>query len=143
MESFRKTVGAQSSKGTNCWSFVQRATQLTFQGADVTNPSQIPKGMQGAFDKALLKHIAGMRTEDKKPVKNCLVGLVASEKAGRKTLAKIWKQYWANQGNLVASWASPDFNKKWQKGSICTKDMTTNTKPCGLVETKAPASGAK
>ena len=143
MESFRKTVGAQSTKGTNCWSFTKQAQPLEFQGAKVTSPSQIPKKMQGTFNRALLKQIALMVTENKKPVKNCLVGLAAGEKAGRKTLPKIWQLYWANHGNLVASWASPDYNKKWQKGSICTKDMTTNTRPCGFVVTKAPAASAK
>ena len=133
MESFRKTVGAQITKGTNCWSFTKQAPPLTFRGAEVTSPSQIPKKMQGAFDRALLKQIALMVTENNKPVKNCLVGLAAGKKAGRKTLPKIWQLYWA----------SPNYNKKWQKGSICTKDMTTNTKPCGFVVTKAPAASAK
>ena len=117
MESFRQTVGAQSTKGTNCWSFVERVTPLTFDGAEITSPSQIPKGKQAAFDKALLKQIAGLRTEDKKPVQNCLIGLAPGEKANSKNLSKIWTLYWANQGNLVASWASPDYNKNWQKGS--------------------------
>jgi hypothetical protein len=145
MESFRQTLGAQSVRGTNCWSFVQRVTPLTYDGVEITSPSQIPEGMQAAFDKALLQQIAGLVTEDKKPVQNCLVGLAPGEKPGTKTLGKIWQLYWANQGNLVASWASPEYNKNWQKGSICTKDMTATTSPCAIVETKAPAppGGAK
>ncbi len=142
MESFRKTVGAQSTKGSNCWTFVQRVTPLTLDGVPVTNPSQIPKGAQAAFDKALLKQLAGMTSADGKPVQNCLVGLDKGEKANAKTLAKIWKLYWANNGNLVASWGSPDYNEDWQKGSICSKDMTADTKPCAVVEVKAPAATA-
>jgi hypothetical protein len=72
-------------------------------------------------------------------VANCLVGLAPGEKANTKTLAKIWKLYWANHGNLIASWGSPDYNRDWQADSICTKDMTTTTTPCAIVETKAPA----
>jgi hypothetical protein len=142
MESFRKTVGAQSTKGSNCWTFIQRVTPLTLDGVPVTSPSQIPKGAQGMFDKALLNQLAGMTSADGKPVQNCLVGLDKGEKANAKTLAKIWKLYWANNGNLVASWGSPEYNKDWQEGSICSKDMTADTKPCAVVETKAPAATA-
>ncbi|PMR66908.1 hypothetical protein CR158_06960 [Halomonas heilongjiangensis] len=138
MESFRQTVGAQSTKGSNCWTFVTRVTPLVFDGMEVTEPSQIPQGRQKAFDKALLKQINGLRSQDGKPVKDCLLGLSAGQKAGARTLPQIWQQYWANKGNLVASWASPEFNEDWQKGSICTKDMTTSSKPCAIVETKAP-----
>jgi hypothetical protein len=143
MESFRKAAGARSTKGSNCWTFVARVTPLTYDGADVTKPSQIPKGMEKAFDKALLNQINGLRSEDGKPVKNCLLGLAAGQKAGAGTLNRIWQQYWANNGNLVASWGSPDYNKNWQKDSICTKDMTATSKPCAIVETKAPAGAAQ
>jgi hypothetical protein len=139
METFRNTVGGQSVKGSTCWTFVTRVTPLTYQGAEITSPNQIPKNMQKAFDKALIQQINGLKTEDNHPVKNCLLGLSAGETTSGK-LAKVWKQYWANQGHLVASWASPDFNKNWQEGSICTKDMTTSTKPCALVEKTAPAA---
>ena len=142
MESFRQTVGAQSTRGSNCWTFIQRATPLTLDGVAVTSPSQIPKGAQAAFDKALLNQLAGMVAENNQSVQNCLLGLAKGEKANAKTLAKIWKLYWANNGNLVASWGSPDFNKNWQEGSICTKDMTANTTPCAIVETKAPPAAA-
>lgn len=142
MESFRKTVGAQSTRGSNCWTFVQRVTPLTLDGVPVTSPSQIPKGRQAAFDKALLNQLAGMTSADGKPVQDCLIGLAKGEKANQKTLAKIWKLYWANNGNLVASWASPDYNENWQEGSICSKDMTADTKPCAVVEVKAPAATA-
>lgn len=142
MESFRKTVGAQSTRGSNCWAFSQRVTPLTLEGVPVTSPTQIPKakGAKAEFDKFLLNQLAGMTSADGKPVQNCLIGLAKGEKANKKTLGKIWKLYWANNGNLVASWASPDYNENWQKGSICSKDMTADTKPCAVVETKAPAA---
>jgi hypothetical protein len=139
MESFRQTVGAQSTRGSNCWTFIQRATPLTLDGVDVTSPSQIPKERQAAFDKALLQQLKNMTADNGVGVANCLVGLAPGEKANTKTLAKIWKLYWANHGNLIASWGSPDYNRDWQADSICTKDMTTTTKPCAIVETKAPA----
>jgi hypothetical protein len=64
------------------------------------------------------------------------------------TLAKVWELYWGNNGNLIASWGSSNFNRDWQADSICTKDVTETTKPCAVGETKAPApaktgSGAK
>lgn len=143
MESFRKTAGAQSTKGSNCWTFIARVTPLTYEGAEVTKPGQIPKGMKKAFDKALLNQINGLQSDDGKPVKNCLLGLAAGQTAGARTLNKVWQQYWANSGNLIASWGSPEYNKNWQKGSICTNSMTATSKPCAIVETKAPAGAAK
>lgn len=140
MESFRRELGAQSTRGSNCWTFIQHATPLTIDGVDVTQPSQIPKGRQQAFDKALLDQLANMKADNGLPVQNCLVGLGKGEKANAATLAKVWQLYWANGGNLIASWGSPDYNKDWQEGSICSKDMTADTKPCATVETRAPAT---
>jgi hypothetical protein len=140
MESFRQTVGAQATRGSNCWTFIQRATPLTLNGVDITSPSQIPKGRQKAFDRALLKQLANMQAANGGSVKDCLVGLAPGERANAATLAKVWKLYWANNGNLIASWGSPDYNQDWQKASICSKDMTGSTKPCAIVETKAPAA---
>lgn len=143
MESFRKAAGAKSTKGSNCWTFVARVTPLVDpDGVEVTKPSQIPENRKKAYDNALLKQINGLTSEDGKSVKHCLLGLAAGQKAGRGTLKKIWQQYWANQGNLVASWGSPEYNKNWQKGSICTNNMTATSKPCAIVETKAPAGAA-
>ena len=139
MESFRQTVGAQSTKGSNCWTFIQRATPLTIDGVDVTSPSQIPKGQEKAFDQALLQQLANMKAANGTGVQHCLVGLAAGERANAANLAKVWKLYWANKGNLIASWGSPDYNEDWQKDSICSKDMTASTKPCATVETRAPA----
>ena len=71
-------------------------------------------------------------------MKNCLIGLAPGETAVAKSLSKIWKLYWANQGRLVAEWASPQYNHNWQEGAICTKDMITSATPCAIVEKKAP-----
>lgn len=139
MESFRQTVGAQATRGSNCWTFIQRATPLTLDGVEVTSPSQIPKGQEKAFDQALLRQLANMKAANGTGVQDCLVGLAAGERANAATLAKVWKLYWANNGNLIASWGSPDYNEDWQKDSICSKDMTASTTPCATVETKAPA----
>jgi hypothetical protein len=140
MESFRQTIGAQSTRGSNCWTFIQRATPLTLNGADVTSPSQIPKARQADFDRALLQQLANMKADNGIGVQNCLVGLAPGERADRSTLAKVWQLYWANKGNLIASWGSPGYNHDWQADSICSKDMTATTKPCAVVETRAPAS---
>jgi len=138
LERFRAGVGAKSAKASNCWTFTQRVTPLTLSGVDVTSPSQIPKGQQAQFDNALMNQVDGLRADDGTSVKNCLVGLGPSENADRAHLAKIWSLYWANNGNLVATWASPDYNKNWQQGSICTKNMTASTSPCAIVEKTAP-----
>lgn len=45
----------------------------------------------------------------------------------------------APTGEVGFHWASPDYNEKWQEGSICTEDMTESTSPCRIV--KAAASG--
>ncbi|VWX57033.1 conserved hypothetical protein [Burkholderiales bacterium 8X] len=142
MESFRKTMGAQSTSGSNCWTFIQRATPLDINGVDVTSPSQIPETRQGAFNAALLRQLGNMRSADGKPVQNCLVGLAPGERADARSLPKIWKLYWENGGNLIASWASPEYNEKWQRGSICSKDMTASTTPCAIVKVEAPKPSA-
>ena len=138
LEAFRDDVGAAEAKGNNCWTFTQDVTPLTIDGVDITDPSQIPKGMTAAFDKAMLEQLAGMQSEDGHPVADCIVGLGPKEKANAENLKKIKKLYFANGGRLVATWASPEFNEKWQEGSMCTKNLTTSTEPCKTVKKKAP-----
>lgn len=138
LEAARSITGAQSAQGSSCWTFISRVTPLTYDGAEITRPDQIPKGMEKSFNQALLQQIGGLKTDDGHVVKDCLVGLAAGERANAANLKKIWSLYWANQGNLIASWGSPDYNHDWQKGSICSKDMTASTSPCAVVEKKAP-----
>lgn len=138
MESFRKDIGATEAVATNCWTFTQEATPIIIDGAEVTEESQIPENMKNAFNKNLLDQVAGMTSEDGTRVGNCLIGLARGQKASKKNLPRIKELYFGNQGRLVASWASPDFNKTWQKGSRCSKDVTTTSKPCGLVKKVAP-----
>lgn len=140
LASFRGAVGAQSAKGSTCYAYIQHVTPLTLDGAEITRPDQIPKGRQEAFNRALMRQLQGMRSEDGKPVADCLLGLKPGERATRKNLDKVWRQYWANAGHLIASWGSPDYNATWQEGSICTNHMTASTKPCAVVEKTAPAA---
>ena len=138
LEAFRAEVGAKEVSGHNCWTFTEDATPITIDGVEITDPSQIPKNMQAAFDKGILDQIAGMTSDDGQPVGQCLLGLARGENPSSKNLKKLKKLYFANQGRFVATWASPDFNKTWQKGSMCTKDLTTSTEPCKIVKKKAP-----
>ena len=143
LESFRSAVGAQSAKGTNCYTFTNVSIPLISpEGEQVTKPGQIPASMQKKYDQILLKQLDMMKADNGVPVKNCLSGLAAGEAASAANLKKIWSLYFANDGELVAAWASPENDKNWQKGSICMKDMTESTQPCSVVEKKAPpASG--
>ena len=134
LESFRKDVGATEARGTNCWTFTQDVTPLTIDGTAITDPSQIPKGMEDAFNKALMTQVGNMQSDDGHKVGDCLIGLAVGQKATSKNLKRIKELYFRNQGRLVASWASPDFDKKWQEGSKCSKDLTTSTKPCSVVK---------
>jgi hypothetical protein len=139
LEQFREDVGAREAKGNNCWTFTQDATPLTLDdGTEITDASQIPKGMMDVFNERLLEQIAGMTSEDGHPVGNCIVGLGPKEGANKANLKKLKKLYFANEGRLVATWASPDFNETWQEGSMCTKNLTTTTEPCKVVKKKAP-----
>jgi hypothetical protein len=142
LESARAGVGAQTASGVICWTFTQTLSPLTQGGTPITNRSQIPAGQQAAFDSALLQNIATMQADNNKPVQNCLVGLGPAEKPGRQTLAKLWQIYENNNGNMVASWASPDYNHDWQDDSRCTKDLTATTTPCSRVTATAPAAPA-
>ena len=142
LESARAGVGAQTASGVNCWTFTQTLSPLTLGGTPITKRSQIAAGQQAAFDTALLQNIATMQADNNVPVQNCLVGLGPSEKPGPRTLAKLWQIYDNNNGNMVASWASPEYNHDWQDKSICTKDLTATTTPCSRVTATAPATPA-
>ena len=133
VESFRQALGAGEAKATNCWTFTQHASPITVDGVDITQPSQVPEKFQSTFDQNLLKQVNSMVSANGHKVKDCLVGLAPNEKATEKNLNKIKELYFKNKGVLIASWASPDYNENWQKGSICSKDMTSSTKPCGIV----------
>ena len=138
METFRKNVGAQSARATNCWSMVKTSGALTLpDGTPITQKSQI-KGKEKKFDAALRKQISGLKTANGRSVKNCIIGLVAGETAD---FNKIKNLYFRNKGNLAAGWASPEYNENWQKGSICVKDLTATTSPCKIVTQTAPAVG--
>ena len=142
LESARAGVGAQTASGVNCWTFTQTLSPLTLGGTPITKRSQIPAGQQAAFDTALLQNIATMQADNNKPVQNCLVGLGPTEKPGPRTMAKLWQIYDNNNGNMVASWASPEYNHDWQDESLCTKDLTATTTPCSRVTATAPATPA-
>jgi hypothetical protein len=137
LERVRDRVGAQSTKGSSCWTFIRHVTPLTIGGVELTRPDQVKPEMQAELNKALQQQLSGMRTEDGTSVQRCILGLPAGRPA---TLKDFWKLYWEKKGHFVAEWASPEYNETWQKeGSICTKDMTASTRPCALVEKKAPA----
>jgi hypothetical protein len=138
METFRQNIAAKSARATNCWSFAATVTPLTApDGSDITSESEIPAGMEKQFNDALLKQISGLKTDDNKPVKDCITGLLPGERAG-KNFKKIRQLYFQNKGQLSAGWASPEFNKEWQKGSVCAKDLTETSSPCKIVIKKEP-----
>jgi hypothetical protein len=140
METFRQNVGAQSARATNCWSMGATSEPLTMpDGTPIKQESQI-KDMEKQFNRVLRQKINGLKAENGTSVKDCIVGLAVGETADR-NFEKIKKLYFRNEGNLLAGWASPEFNHTWQKGSICVKDMTATTSPCKIVTQTAPASG--
>jgi hypothetical protein len=56
-------------------------------------------------------------------------------------MAKIRKQYFAGRGRSPAEWVSPEYNKNWQEGSKCFKDLTESTTPCKITTKSAPPPG--
>ena len=142
METFRQNVGAQSARATNCWSIITTASPLVApDGSEITKPSDVPKGQEANFDRALRNQVNNLKSSDGVAVKNCLIGLAKGETAD-KQFAKIKQLYFKNGGNLAAGWASPVFDNTWQKDSICVKDMTASTSPCKVVTVAAPAPAA-
>jgi len=140
METFRQNVGAQSARATNCWSFAAVPDDLPMVGGvPLTKESQVTPENEAQVNAALRSLINAMTTEDGKPVKNCIIGLRPGETADA-NFKKIKALYFQNRGAIAAGWSSPDYNRNWQKGSICAKDMTADTKPCGIVTTTAPAA---
>jgi len=134
LESFREAIGAEEAKANNCSTFTAEGSPVIVDGTTITEESQLPEDRVAAFDNGLLDQVRSMTSEDGHRVGDCILGLARKQKATRKNLKRIKELYFANQGRLVASWASPEFNRNWQKGSICTKDMTTTTKPCSVVK---------
>lgn len=133
----RQAVGASSARATNCWTFDAKTTPLTASGVPITEESQVTKENQAEFDKNLKQLINQLTTDDGKPVKNCIIGLGANEQADA-NLTKIKKLYFANKGRLVAQWVSPEYNKNWQEGSKCFKNLTNDENAkCRLVTAEA------
>lgn len=142
MEAFRKNIGATRARAMNCWSLVATVTPLTLpDGTELTDVSQIPQGMERKVDQALVRQIDGLKSDDGHSVKDCIEGLAAGESAAR-NLSKIKQLYFQHHGNLSATWASPEYNHDWQKGSMCVKDLTATTSPCKIVTTAASAAPA-
>jgi hypothetical protein len=133
----RQAVGASSARATNCWTFDAKTTPLTASGVPITEESQVSKENQAEFDKNLKQLINQLTTDDGKAVKNCIIGLGVNEPADA-NLTKIKKLYFANKGRLVAQWVSPEYNKNWQDGSKCVKDLTKDENAkCRLVTAEA------
>ena len=133
-------LGAGSAKGNNCWTFDNAVGPISLDGTAITDPGQVTKENEGLFNKGLKMLIKDLRSEDNKPVKNCIIGLGKGERADTQ-FAKIKRIYFAAKGSLTAEWVSPQYDKTWQAGSICYKDLTASTKPCNLVEVAAATSG--
>lgn len=141
MENFRQNVGAQTAQAGNCWSIVKPMHPVTISGVELKQESQIPEKQKAEVDGALKTQINSLTSDDGRSVKNCIIGLARGETADG-SFAKLRKRYFEHKGNLTAGWASPELNNNWQKGSICVKDMTADTKPCNIVTTKAAAAAA-
>lgn len=140
METFRKNIGAQKARGMTCWSIVNVVNPMTLpDGTLLTDPSQIPKGMEAKVDAALAQQVNQLKSADGHSVKNCIEGLAKGETAA-KNMAKIKRLYFEHKGNLAAVWASPEYNYDWQEGSMCVKDLTDTTSPCKITTTSAPAA---
>src|SRR6266536_40467 len=132
----------QRDQGTSmtCWSIVATVTPLVLSdGTPLTDPSEIPKWKEAEVDKALVRQINGLKSDDGHPIKDCIEGLAKGETADR-SLGKIKQIHFQNKGNVSATWASPDYNYNWQKGSMCVKDLTDKTSPCKIVTTSAPSA---
>jgi Domain of unknown function (DUF4157) len=140
LEIARVAAGAQSAAGSNCWTFTTHAAPLTVDGMPLVERSQLPSDpvARSQLDGALLQKLRQLQTDDGRSLQRCIQALGKNELPNAKTLPKLWEAYWANKGNLIADWASPDNDRNWQTGSMCMKDMTSQTKPCARVEKKAP-----
>ena len=142
LESFRKSVGAKSARGGNCWTLVKTMPTFMYGGVPLTKESQIKEGDQAAVNAALRTQLNNLKSEDGRPVKNCVEGLARGETADA-NLTKLKKLYFARNGHLTAAWASPEYNFKWQKDSLCIKDLTPDTSPCSSVVAEEPAPAKK
>jgi hypothetical protein len=142
LESFRKDVGAKSARSGNCWTLVKTMQPFMYGGVPLTKESQIKEGDEAAVNAALRTQLNNLKSEDGRPLKNCIEGLARGETADA-NFAKLKKLYFAHNGNLTAAWASPEYNFKWQSGSLCNKDLTPDTKPCSSVVAEEPAPAKK
>jgi hypothetical protein len=137
LESFRQSVGAKTARSGNCWTRVKTMGPFMYGGVPLTKESQIQPGDDAAINAALKTQLNNLKTEDGHAVKNCVEGLARGETADA-NLSKLRKLYFERSGHLTAAWVSPEYNDKWQSGSICIKDLTPDTKPCSSVVAEAP-----
>jgi hypothetical protein len=137
LESFRQSVGAKTARSGNCWTRVKTMAPFMYGGVPLTKESQVQPGDDAAINAALKTQLNNLKTEDGHPVKNCVEGLTRGESADG-NLSKLRKLYFERSGHLTAAWVSPEYNDKWQSGSICIKDLTRDTKPCSSVVAEAP-----
>lgn len=128
MAKMKTGFGAGAARASNCWTFDLAVGPVYLDGVAITQESQINKGNRRKFEHGLNQLI-----HDMKRVQNCIRGLGTGERA-TKSMDKIGKIYFANGGVLVAGWASPEYNKQWQKGSKCLKDLPSGTgKGCRII----------
>jgi len=137
LESFRQSVGAKSARSGNCWTLVKTMPTFMYGGVPLTRESQIKEGDQAAVNAALKTQLSNLKSDNGRPVKNCVEGLARGETADA-NLTKLRKLYFARNGHLTAAWASPEYNFNWQKDSLCIKDLTPDTNPCSSVVAEAP-----
>jgi hypothetical protein len=137
---FREAVGAKSVKAVNCWTFDNVVGPVSIGGAPITSEGDLTENNRATFDKGLGMLVNTLTSEDGRSVKDCILGLGPGETAA-KNMAKIRKQYFAGRGTITAEWVSPEYNKNWQEGSKCFKDLTESTTPCKITTKSAPPPG--
>ena len=139
---FREAVGAKSVKAINCWSFDNVVGPVSIDNVAITSESQLTPENTATFEKGLAMLVNTLKSEDGTSVKNCILGLARGETAA-KNMAKIRSQYFRAGGTITAEWASPEYNKTWQAGSTCYKDLTESTSPCKLTTKTAMAESGE
>jgi hypothetical protein len=153
MVAFRDALGGHRVEGSSC-SIVAQNFGLIFVTDETTGklkPIHSPKDLKSsaesaAFDAEFTKAVADFKAiNGRHEAAGCLLPLARGESAAA-AIAKLKSQYFANGGDLVATWATQNDNDDgfFPGQSVCTKDLPVNTTDkCSLKRIeKAPTAPA-
>ncbi len=131
LSAFKKAINAVSVKAHSCFTFTRILKRIRINGKIIRKRSDLESKDEPLFRKTLLAEVQKtLVSANGTAVTDCLEGITPHVPLNTTELENV---FFANNGVIIAEWDSPVYNKNWQTGSRCKKDVTTSTSPCKLV----------